>query len=381
MSHLRPLNSPSSSVAFVAGANGITGHAIVEYLTRRPETEWSKIIITSRRPLNARFTDPRVEFIALDFLKSPASIVEQIKELCGDVTHAFFTSYIHNNDFSKLHEKNGPLFRNYLEAVDQACPKLQRVVLQTGGKHYGFQFREMTSPLVEEMPRYDGPESIFYYEQEDDMFTIQKRRQTWSYNIIRPMGIIGYASQYIGINEALPIAQYFLICRELGVPPKWPGSLSGYLRVESQSYAPGIADLTVWAATQDCCKDEAFNHFNGDMIVWKFLWHLLSDYFNAPLGSSEPTEATEPMDMLEWAKDKRPVWESIVAKNGGDPDAFQLDSFALMNWYITPSVMKSPLISTVRKARSLGWTRHDDTYDTWLKTFKSYQNAGVLPSP
>lgn len=103
-------------------------------LTRRLGGKRSKIIITSRRPLNARFTDPRVEFIALDFLNSPASIVEQIKELCGDVTHAFFTSYIHNNDFSKLHEKNGPLFRNYLEAVDQACPKLQRVVLQTGGK-------------------------------------------------------------------------------------------------------------------------------------------------------------------------------------------------------------------------------------------------------
>ncbi|KAJ5489905.1 hypothetical protein N7453_010730 [Penicillium expansum] len=380
MSHLRRLDSPSSGVAFVAGANGITGHAIVEYLTRRPESEWSKIIITSRRPLNARFTDPRVEFVALDFLSSPASIVEQIKELCGGVTHAFFTSYIHSNDFSILYEKNGPLFRNFLEAVDQACPKLQRVVLQTGGKHYGFQFRELNSPLVEDMPRYDGPESIFYYEQEDDMFAIQKRRQTWNYNIIRPMGIIGYASQYIGINEALPIAQYFLICRELGVPPKWPGSLNGYLRVENQSYAPSIADLTVWAATQECCKDEAFNHVNGDVIVWKFLWHFLADYFKTPLGSSEPTETTEPMDMLEWAKDKRPVWESIVAKNGGDPDAFQLDSFALMNWYITPTGMKSPLISTVSKARKLGWTRYDDTYSTWLKTFESYQTAGVLPA-
>lgn len=98
------------------------------------EKKRSKIIITSRRPLKARFTDPRVEFIALDFLNSPESIVNQIKELCADVTHAFFTSYIHDNDFSKLYEKNGPLFRNYLEAVDQACPKLQRVVLQTGGK-------------------------------------------------------------------------------------------------------------------------------------------------------------------------------------------------------------------------------------------------------
>lgn len=40
MSHLHPLSSPSSGVAFVAGANGITGHAIVEYLIARPETEW-----------------------------------------------------------------------------------------------------------------------------------------------------------------------------------------------------------------------------------------------------------------------------------------------------------------------------------------------------
>jgi hypothetical protein len=45
------------------------------------------------------------------------------------------------------------------------------------------------------MPRHEGPENIFYYEQEDDMFAQQKRRGTWSYNIIRPMAIIGYSCQ------------------------------------------------------------------------------------------------------------------------------------------------------------------------------------------
>ena len=45
------------------------------------------------------------------------------------------------------------------------------------------------------MPRYEGPENIFYYEQEDDLFAVQKRRNTWSYNIIRPMAIIGYSCQ------------------------------------------------------------------------------------------------------------------------------------------------------------------------------------------
>jgi len=42
-----------SKVAFVTGCNGISGNAIVEHLIRTPKTEWSKIIITSRRPLAA----------------------------------------------------------------------------------------------------------------------------------------------------------------------------------------------------------------------------------------------------------------------------------------------------------------------------------------
>lgn len=80
------------------------------------------------------YTDSRVRFVALDFLRPAEEIVEKIKDLCKDVTHTFFTSYIHDNDFLKLHVKNGPLFRSFLEAVDLACSRLERVVLQTGGK-------------------------------------------------------------------------------------------------------------------------------------------------------------------------------------------------------------------------------------------------------
>jgi hypothetical protein len=176
------------------------------------------------------------------------------------------------------------------------------------------------------------------------------------------------------------MAQYFLICRELGEAPRWPGNLDGYHRVENQSFAPGIADLTVWAATQDHCKDEAFNHVNGDVIVWKFLWHYLAEYFKVPMDKFEaPTEETQPMDLVEWAKDKKPVWESIVAKHGGDAEAFQLDAFELMNWYITPSLQQVPFMSTNTKAREFGWNRNDDTYQAWLSTMRSYENAGVLP--
>ncbi|KAJ5335032.1 hypothetical protein N7452_007435 [Penicillium brevicompactum] len=376
---------PAGKVAFVTGANGISGHAIIEHLIRTPESAWSKIIVTSRRPLPSSWVDPRIDFVALDFLKPAETIINEIKVICKDVTHAYFTSYVHSMDFSVLAEKNCPLFRNFLDAVDSACPKLERICLQTGGKHYGMMFREFSTPFHEDTPRYEGPgsESIFYYEQEDDMRRVQKRRNTWHYNVIRPMGIIGYTPQFNGMNEVVPLAQYFLICRELGETPKWPGNLRNYHRVEDQSYAPSIADLTVWATTQEHCKDEAFNHTNGDVILFKFLWAHLAKYFNVevPSYSNMPDKDEPELDLVEWARDKEEVWNRIVAKYGGREDCFQLDGFAMLNWGFNPSIdIKTPFMSTVAKARKFGWNRIDDSYEAYDRSFRSYENTGILPS-
>lgn len=90
--------------------------------------------MTSRRPLPVTWTDHRVEFIVIDFLDPVEKIVDIMNNFCTEVTHAFFTSYVHTDDFKVLKEKNIPLFRNFMDAVDTACPKLQRVSLQTGGK-------------------------------------------------------------------------------------------------------------------------------------------------------------------------------------------------------------------------------------------------------
>ncbi|KAJ5210860.1 hypothetical protein N7491_010673 [Penicillium cf. griseofulvum] len=388
MSNITRTVASHGKVAFVTGANGISGHAIVEHLIRTPETEWSKIIVTSRRPLPSSWVDPRVEFVALDFLNPVEVLINKIKTICKDVTHAYFTSYIHSMDFSKLAEKNCPLFRNFLEAIDAACPKLERVCLQTGGKNYAMMFREFSTPFYEDTPRYKGPgdESIFYYEQEDDMMRVQKRRNKWHWNVIRPMGIIGYTPQckYLsGMNEVVPLAQYFLICRELGETPKWPGNLRNYHRVEDQSYAPSIADLTVWATTQDHCKDEAFNHTNGDVIMFKFLWTYLANHFkvDVPSYSGMPDRDEPELDMMEWSRDKEEVWKRIVSKYGGSAESFQHDGFTMLNWGFNPSIsIKTPFMSTIAKARKFGWTRIDNSYEAYDRSLQSYENAGILPS-
>ena len=64
-----------------AGANGITGSAIAEYLAKNTTSEeWSEIIITSRSPLKLPFSDPRIKFVALDFSKSPKELIPAFKE-------------------------------------------------------------------------------------------------------------------------------------------------------------------------------------------------------------------------------------------------------------------------------------------------------------
>jgi hypothetical protein len=80
--------------------------------------------------------------------------------------------------------------------------------------------------------------------------------------------------------------------------------------------------------------------------------------------------------MTEWAKDKKPVWDSLCDKYGGNKDAFNWVSWGFFDWAMGKAWCS---VSSISKARAYGWTRYDDTTTTWLETFKSFENAGVLP--
>ncbi|KAK7702306.1 hypothetical protein SLS57_011438 [Botryosphaeria dothidea] len=386
----------TAKVAFVSGANGITGHAIVEHLIRTPKSEWKKILISSRRALPNYWIDPRIEFVAVDFLEPQETTIEKLKHACADVTHAYFTSYVHDDDFKKLRDKNVPLFKNFMDVIDVVCPKLERLCLQTGGKvsvtksrkgilsdHYGAHLGPVKVPLTEDIPRYDDGGMNFYYTQEDYMFEVQKRRNAWSYNVIRPNGIVGFTPHSNGMSEALTVALYFLISREIGGNGLFPGNSFFYDSIDDQSYAPSIADMTIWASTTAHCKNEAFNHCNGDVIVWRYFWPELGKYFGleVPEPSFDKTKEksdvmANELDLIEWAKDKKPVWETVVKKYGGKAEAFDWGTWGFFMWATGKSWLT---IGSTEKARKFGWSRIDNTYDGWIETFRSLENAGILP--
>ena len=58
-------------------------------------------------------------------------------------------------------------------------------------QHYGPHLGPVKAPMTEDLPRYDDKGENFYYPQEDFMFNLWKQRK-WSWNVIRPNGIVGF---------------------------------------------------------------------------------------------------------------------------------------------------------------------------------------------
>mgnify|MGYP003624105872 CR=1 FL=1 len=80
--------------------------------------------------------------------------------------------------------------------------------------------------------------------------------------------------------------------------------------------------------------------------------------------------------MLDWARDKKHYWETVCQKHGGNPDAFDWGTSGCFDWSIGKTW---PTVGTNNKARRYGWTRVEDTLESWFETHRSFEAAGILP--
>lgn len=92
------------------------------------------------------------------------------------------------------------------------------------------------------------------------------------------------------MSEAITLALYMLINKELGQVPRFPGNKYFYNAVDDSSYAAGLADISVWATTQEHTKNEAFNHVNGDTFVWRYFFKKIGAYFGMDVRLIPPSQ-------------------------------------------------------------------------------------------
>lgn len=84
------------------------------------------------------------------------------------------------------------------------------------------------------------------------------------------------------------MAVYLLIQAELSGTAPFPGNSYVLDTIEDVSYPPSMADLSVWATTQEHTKNEAFNSTIGDIFVWRYFFPKLAEYFGTEVSTFSP---------------------------------------------------------------------------------------------
>jgi len=80
--------------------------------------------------------------------------------------------------------------------------------------------------------------------------------------------------------------------------------------------------------------------------------------------------------MEGWSQGKKETWLAVCEKYGGEEKAFDWGTWFFFDWSLGKAW---PTLGTASKARKYGWQRYDDTLDTWIETFRAFENAGILP--
>src|SRR5271169_4169315 len=200
----------------VVGALGIIGRNVVEHLA---DTGRSVVGLSRRRPPLAA---SGAEHVLAD-VTDPGTGV-RLRETLHDVTHLVFAAYQEQPSLAGQVAPNVKLLEGSLGALAAAGAPLQQVTLYQGNKYYGAHLGPFKTPARENDPRLLGPN--FYYDQQD-LLERRTRSAGWTYTLLRPEAVCGIA---IGnpMNILMSFAVYAHICREEGLPLRFPGPVTSY---------------------------------------------------------------------------------------------------------------------------------------------------------
>jgi nucleoside-diphosphate-sugar epimerase len=352
---------PSRRKAVVAGALGVSGRAIVNYLIGLGHWE---VLGLSRRRLD--FPTP-ARFLAVDLLDR-ADVERHLGEF-QDVTHIFYTALqMRPSPFEDV-EINLAMLRNIVEAVEGSSQRLRKVVLMEGAKYYGAHLGPYKTPAREDDPRHLPPN--FYYDQEDYL-KARSVGKGWSWSALRPSCICGFA---VGnpMNMATVIAVYAALCRELSLPFRYPGSARSYGAVMEMTDSDLLAKAAIWAAENDRCDGEAFNLTNGDFHRWESLWPRLAKFFQ--LDCAPPLR----LPLTLFMSDKEPLWRSMVQKH----NLLNFPFREAAAWPFGEAVfnIEYDVMSDTTKARRFGFHEVVDTEEMLLRMMGEFQKMRFIPTP
>jgi len=347
----------AGNVALVAGGLGVIGRALVDHFVAAEG--WDVVALSRRTPDFA--TKAHYESVDLQDAGATRATLQRI----GRVTHIFYAAYQEHKDPTASTAANLGMLRTLCEAAD-VLPDLKRVVLYEGVKYYGVHLGPFKTPAKENDPRHLPPN--FYYDQED-WLRGYAAEQAWDMVALRPDVCCGFA---VGnpMNLTLVIAVYAAICKELGVPLRFPGSAGAWRALAQVTDAGLLARASAFVA-QHAPGGEAYNVTNGDL----FRWEQLFPAFARDFGMAQATPL--PLPLSTFMADKAPVWQRIVQKHGLAPYAYE----TIAAWGFGDFIFNCgyDVVSSTTKLRQAGFAEVVDSEAMFLRMFGEFRRRKVIP--
>jgi nucleoside-diphosphate-sugar epimerase len=198
--------------ALVVGAQGVIGRYIVEKLAGLPD--WQVVGLSRRKGTDSA----RVRHVSVDLL----NLKDELQDLT-DITHIFYAAFQPAPgaaaDYAKNIGANRAMLVNSISTIEKQSKTLERVVLVTGTKYYGSHLGPFRTPAKESDPRHLGPN--YYFDQIDWLAAFQAGKR-WTWTELRPQTLCGFAPG-TAMSIIPVIAVYAAICKELGLPLRFPG--------------------------------------------------------------------------------------------------------------------------------------------------------------
>jgi len=348
----------------VSGAVGIVGKHVIIDLENKPEWE---IIAVSRRSLDF---PSRAKHVSADLLNKD-DMIKNLSEDLKCVTHIFFAAYQEKPTLAEQIPPNLAMLRNLVEAVEELSPSLQHVSLIEGTKWYGPHLGPCKTPFKEDDPRYMPPN--FYYDQEDYLVSRVKGGAKWAWSALRPNPVCGIAFGN-PMNLVTGIAVYASVCKELGLPLRFPGTPGCWTTLLEVVDATLLGNGLVWAATTPKCANEAFNFSNGDVIRWCNVWPHIAKFFDLPIVEG-PIQNLKLSDMMA---DKEELWKKMQQKYKLRNIPYKdLALWGFVDWVFSRDY---DWFADVNKARRFGYTAMTiDSTEMFLCLFKKMREEKLIP--
>ena len=344
--------------ALVVGGLGVTGRYLVEHLTSLPE--WDVVAIARSAPS----FKSRAAFVQVDITDRDASR-KMLSPLTG-VTHIFHAARRDQGDLAEQARTNLAMLRNVVDVIEDVSPHLQHINLMHGMKAYGNLLGPFKTPAVETDPRVLPP--VVYYEQED--FVQQRQRgKRWSWSTLRPGPICGVTIGYSG-NLVSILGIYGSMCRELGTPLWFPGTIQAFAALRQACDARLLAKAAAWVSTHETCANQFFNVSNGDLFRWEHLWPSIAAFFGV--------EPAGPLciRLEEYMRDKAPVWDRMVARHKLAPYPFS----TVASWTYSDTFHKGwDSFANETRLRGTGFGEVMDTRSSMLDMFERLREIRIIP--